>query len=71
VSTEARTGRYRRKRAERGEARAFWGRRAPLTPATPAPAWNSFVRVFHRPGRVDPNLTYPLPREYLEAEYGS
>ncbi|MGZ8579082.1 MAG: hypothetical protein ACXW1S_01555 [Acidimicrobiia bacterium] len=68
MSTDARTGRFRRKRAERSEARAFWGRRAPVSPAATAPVWDSFVRVFHRPARVDPRLAYPLPPEYLELE---
>ena len=68
VSTDARTARYRRKRAERKDARAFWGRRAPMSPAAATPAWDSFVRVFRRPGRVDPLDAYPLPREYLEGD---
>jgi hypothetical protein len=66
VSTEARTSRHRRNRTERTQARAFWGRRAPVSPAAPTPAWDSFVRMFHRPERVDSSLAYPLPPEYLE-----
>lgn len=68
MSTDARTTRYRRKRAERKEARAFWGRRAPSGAAPAAPVWDSLVRVFHRPERIDPDLIYPLPPEYLELD---
>jgi hypothetical protein len=73
VSTEARTSRHRRHRTERttanrDAARAFWGRRALGSPAAPTPAWDSFVRMFHRPERVDPSLAYPLPPEYLELD---
>jgi len=39
-----------------------------MSPAAATPAWDSFVRVFRRPGRVDPLDAYPLPREYLEGD---
>ena len=68
VSTDARTQRHRRRRAERNQARAFWGRRAPVGDAHATSALDSFVRVFHRPERVDPRLAYPLPPEYVELE---
>ena len=58
----------RRSGANREEARAFWGRRAPVSAAAATPAWDCFVRLFHRPTRVDPLLAYPLPPEYLELE---
>jgi hypothetical protein len=41
-----------------------------MTPVAAAPAWDSFLRVFHRPDRVDLRFVYPLPEEYLELEDG-